>query len=131
MKKQKTGVIYQVRGSVVDVRFEKGNMPRLLDACLTINQGKTLTLEVEQLLADNIVRCLAMSDTDGLRRGQEVINTEKPIQVPVGVGTLGRIMNVVGEPLDNRGKIEGEAYKSIHAKAPEFMDQATDSQTHQ
>ena len=128
MKKQKTGVIYQVRGSVVDVRFEKGNMPRLLDACLTINQGKTLTLEVEQLLADNIVRCLAMSDTDGLRRGQEVINTEKPIQVPVGVGTLGRIMNVVGEPLDNRGKIEGEAYKSIHAKAPEFMDQATDSQ---
>ena len=128
MKKQKKGIIYQVRGSVVDVCFEKENMPRLFDACLTTNQGKTLTLEVEQLLADNVVRCLAMADTDGLRRGQEVINTEKPIQVPVGVGTLGRIMNVVGEPLDNRGKIKGEDYKSIHAKAPEFMDQATNSQ---
>lgn len=127
MKKQKTGIIYQIHGSVVDVRFNKENMPRLLDACITLNQGKELILEVEQLLPDNIVRCLAMADTDGLKRGQEVVNTEKPIQVPVGVGTLGRIMNVVGAPLDNRGKITAEDYKTIHAKAPEFMDQAADN----
>ena len=127
MKKQKTGIIYQIHGSVVDVRFNKENMPHLLDACITLNQGKELILEVEQLLPDNMVRCLAMADTDGLKRGQEVINTEKPIQVPVGVGTLGRIMNVVGEPLDNRGKITAEDYKSIHAKAPAFMDQAADN----
>ena len=127
MKNQKIGLIYQIHGSVVDVQFGKSDMPRLYDACETVNHGKKLILEAEQLLANNIVRCLAMSDTDGLRRGQKVINTQKPIQVPVGVGTLGRIMNVVGEPLDNRGTIEAETYKSIHTKAPEFMEQATDS----
>lgn len=127
MKKKKIGFIYQIHGSVVDVQFNKEDMPRLFDACITMLQGKKLVLEAEQLLPNNIVRCLSMSDTDGLKRGQEVINTEKPIQVPVGVGTLGRIMNVVGEPLDNRGKIEAETYNDIHAKAPDFMDQATDS----
>lgn len=127
MKKKKIGFIYQIHGSVVDVQFKKEDMPRLFDACITMLQEKKLVLEAEQLLPNNIVRCLSMSDTDGLKRGQEVINTEKPIQVPVGVGTLGRIMNVVGEPLDNRGKIEAETYNDIHAKAPDFMDQATDS----
>ena len=127
MKKKKIGFIYQIHGSVVDVQFNKEDMPRLFDACITMLQEKKLVLEAEQLLPNNIVRCLSMSDTDGLKRGQEVINTEKPIQVPVGVGTLGRIMNVVGEPLDNRGKIEAETYNDIHAKAPDFMDQATDS----
>ena len=127
MKKQKIGTIYQIHGSVVDVRFNKDDMPRLFDACMTLNQGKKMILEVEQLLPDNIVRCLSMSDTDGLKRGQDVINTEKPIQVPVGIGTLGRIMNVVGDPLDKRGEIKAEAYQSIHAKVPEFMEQATGS----
>ena len=128
MKKQKIGSVYQIHGSVVDVLFSAADMPRIFDACLTQNQGQTITLEVEQLLSDHIARCLAMSDTDGLRRGQEVINTGKPIQVPVGVGTLGRIMNVTGNPLDNRGKIEAENYKSIHQPAPEFMEQAPNTE---
>ncbi|MBQ7412793.1 MAG: F0F1 ATP synthase subunit beta [Alphaproteobacteria bacterium] len=128
MKKRKIGSVYQIHGSVVDVLFSAADMPRIFDACLAQNQGQTITLEVEQLLSDHIARCLAMSDTDGLCRGQEVINTGKPIQVPVGVGTLGRIMNVTGDPLDNRGKIEAEAYKSIHQPAPEFMEQAPNTE---
>ena len=128
MKKEKKGTIYQIHGSVVDVSFSSADMPRLFDACVTKNGDKQVVLEVEQLLSGDIARCLAMDDTDGLKRGQEVLNTGKPIQVPVGVGTLGRIMNVVGEPLDKRGKIEAEAYKSIHQKAPEFMDQAPNAE---
>lgn len=120
----KQGTIYQIHGSVVDVFFKKNDMPKIFDACQTDNQGKNVILEVEQLLSENVVRCLAMADTNGLRRGQAVINTGKPIQVPVGVETLGRIMNVVGEPLDNRGLIESEVKKSIHQPAPELMDQA-------
>ena len=128
MKKQKTGTIYQIHGSVVDVTFPAGDMPNLFDACRVENGSKKIVLEVEQLLAGNVARCLAMDDTDGLKRGQVVINTEKPIQVPVGVGTLGRIMNVVGDPLDNRGKIEAETYKSIHQKAPNFMAQTPNTE---
>lgn len=127
-KKQKTGKIHQVRGSVVDVLFAESDMPRLFDACLTNNRGEELVLEVEQLLDGNIARCLAMADTDGLVRGQAVIGTRKPIQVPVGVGTLGRIMNVSGQPLDNRGPITAEAYESIHQPAPLFMDQAPNTE---
>ena len=128
MKKQKTGTIYQIHGSVVDVLFHAGDMPNLFDACQVENNGKKIVLEVEQLLTGNVARCLAMDDTDGMRRGQEVINTEGPIKVPVGIGTLGRIMNVVGEPLDNRGKIEAETYKSIHQKAPNFMSQTPNTE---
>jgi len=128
MKKEKKGTIYQIHGSVVDVVFHSADMPKLFDACITKNGNKKVVLEVEQLLSGDIARCLAMDDTDGLCRGQEVINTSKPIQVPVGVGTLGRITNVVGEPLDKRGKIEAETYKSIHQKAPEFMDQAPNAE---
>jgi len=128
MKKGKKGTIYQIHGSVVDVSFPSADMPRLFDACVTQNGDKQVVLEVEQLLSGDVARCLAMDDTDGLKRGQEVLNTGKPIQVPVGVGTLGRIMNVVGEPLDRRGKIEAESYKSIHQKAPEFMDQAPNAE---
>ena len=123
MKKQKTGTVYQIHGSVVDVLFSAGEMPNLFDACRVKKGSQNVVLEVEQLLTGNVARCLAMDDTDGLKRGQEVINTGKPIEVPVGVGTLGRIMNVVGEAMDNRGKIEAEAYMSIHQKAPNFMAQ--------
>ena len=128
MKKQKTGTIYQIHGSVVDVAFPATDMPKIFDACTTQCRDRELTLEVEQLLSGNVARCLAMADTDGLRRGQTVVNTGKPIQVPVGVGTLGRIMNVTGEALDNRGKIEAETYKSIHQPAPEFMEQASNTE---
>ena len=128
MTKKRQGKIYQIRGSVVDVIFPEGDMPRIFDACLTQRQNQELVLEVEQLLAGNIARCLAMDDTDGLARGQDVINTAKPIQVPVGVGTLGRIMNVVGKPLDNRGDIVAETYKSIHQNPPEFTEQAPNTE---
>ena len=101
---KKTGTIYQIHGSVVDVVFDAGEMPNLFDACRVEGKEKIIVLEVEQLLTGGVARCLAMDDTEGLKRGQEVINTGKPIEVPVGVGTLGRIMNVVGEPLDHRGK---------------------------
>lgn len=126
-KKKKNGVIYQVRGSVVDVVFDSKNMPQIFEACAVQNQGKEIVLEVEQLLSDNIARCLAMSDTDGLIRGQEVVASGHPIEVPVGVGTLGRIMNVTGEPLDNRGAISATEKKSIHRAAPDFMDQASET----
>lgn len=127
-QKQKIGKIHQIRGSVVDVIFSENDLPRIFDACLTKNQGEELVLEVEQLLDGNIARCLAMSDTDGLVRGQEVVATGKPIQVPVGIGTLGRIMNVSGQPLDNRGPIPAEAYESIHQPAPAFMEQAPNTE---
>ncbi|MDY6408173.1 MAG: F0F1 ATP synthase subunit beta [Pseudomonadota bacterium] len=123
MTKEKIGTIYQIHGSVVDVSFPAGNMPNLYDACQVENGNIKIVLEVEQLLSDHVARCLAMDDTDGLKRGQIVINTGRPIQVPVGTGTLGRIMNVVGEPLDNRGKILADSYQSIHQKAPEFTAQ--------
>ncbi len=124
MTKQKIGTIVQIHGSVVDVAFTAADMPRIFDACIITGEQGDFVLETEQLLPGNMARCLAMSDTDGLRRGQEVINTGKPIQVPVGTGTLGRIMNVSGCPLDNRGPIEADTFKSIHQPAPTFMEQA-------
>lgn len=127
-QKKKTGVIHQVRGSVVDVVFAPKDMPRIFDACVVRNQGKELVLEVEQLLSDNVARCLAMADTDGLVRGQEVVATGHSIEVPVGVGTLGRIMNVTGDPLDNRGPIPAEIKRSIHQPSPDFMDQAPNTE---
>lgn len=127
-KNKKTGVIQRISGSVVDVVFDAQNMPRIFEACLVQNQGKEIVLEVEQLLSDNVARCLAMADTDGLIRGQSVIATDHPIQVPVGVGTLGRIMNVTGEALDNRGPIEATEKKSIHQPPPDFMEQAPNTE---
>ena len=124
----KTGTIYQIHGSVVDVKFTPESMPHLFDACTTRLGDSVLTLEVEQLLAGDTARCLAMADTDGLRRGQTVINTGKPIQVPVGTGTLGRIMTVTGEPADNRGPIEATTVRSIHQPAPTLMDQTPNTQ---
>ena len=121
---KQTGEIYQIHGSVVDVRFHGGNMPRILEACTVQGNDKTVVLEVEQLLTDNVARCLAMADTDGLRRGQAVVRTGNPIQVPVGTETLGRMMNVTGEPLDRRGPIRAEAKRSIHQPAPQLMEQA-------
>ena len=112
------GEIIKVTGSVVDVAFDERSMPRIFDALETENNGKRLVLEVEQLLAGNVVRCLSMSDTDGLMRGQKVINTGKPISVPVGTATLGRIMNVTGDPQDNRGPIETDLRESIHRNPP-------------
>ncbi|PZT91230.1 MAG: F0F1 ATP synthase subunit beta [Citromicrobium sp.] len=120
------GVISQVIGAVVDVAFQ-GELPPILTALETRNGENTLILEVAQHLGENTVRTIAMDGTDGLVRGQDVINTGSQISVPVGPKTLGRIMNVVGEPIDERGPIGAEQTSPIHAEAPLFIDQSTEA----
>ncbi|MBA4780211.1 MULTISPECIES: F0F1 ATP synthase subunit beta [Pseudomonadota] len=121
------GKISQVIGAVVDVTFD-GEIPAILNALETENNGQRLVLEVAQHLGENTVRCIAMDGTDGLVRGQNVTDTGAQIRMPVGPETLGRIMNVVGEPIDERGPINAKASAPIHAKAPEFVDQSTESE---
>jgi F-type H+-transporting ATPase subunit beta len=120
------GTIAQVIGAVVDVTFQ-GELPPILTALETDNNGNRLVLEVAQHLGESTVRCIAMDGTDGLTRGQQVTNTGAQISVPVGPKTLGRIMNVVGEPIDERGPIGAEARAPIHAEAPLFVDQSTEA----
>ena len=121
------GKITQVIGAVVDVQFDD-HLPAILNALTTDNNGKRLVLEVAQHLGENTVRCVAMDTTDGLVRGQEVTDTDGPITVPVGDATLGRIMNVVGEPVDEKGPIGEKERRSIHADAPTFDQQSTASE---
>ncbi|WP_027134064.1 F0F1 ATP synthase subunit beta [Geminicoccus roseus] len=123
-----TGRVVQVMGAVVDCRFEGGNLPEILTALHLENQGKTLVLEVAQHLGENTVRCIAMDATEGLARGAEVVNTGAPISMPVGRETLGRILNVIGEPVDERGPLNNSLTAPIHAPAPLFVDQATESE---
>nr|WP_298929182.1 F0F1 ATP synthase subunit beta [uncultured Erythrobacter sp.] len=120
------GVIAQVIGAVVDVQFP-GELPAILSALETKNDGKTLVLEVAQHLGENTVRTIAMDATEGLVRGAEVIATGAQISVPVGPKTLGRIMNVVGEPIDELGPVGAEKSMPIHAEAPAFVDQSTEA----
>jgi len=121
-----TGRISQVIGAVVDVAFE-GDLPPILTALETDNAGNRLVLEVAQHLGENVVRTIAMDSTDGLTRGQEVRSTGSEIRVPVGPKTLGRIMNVIGEPIDDRGPIGSDLSAPIHAEAPAFVDQSTEA----
>jgi len=121
------GRIIQVMGPVVDVQFD-GPLPAILNALETENRGRRLVLEVAQHLGESTVRTIAMDGTDGLRRGQEVVDTGAPITVPVGRETLGRILNVVGEPVDERGPINARATAPIHQPAPSFLDQATETE---
>lgn len=116
-----TGNVVEVIGAVVDVEFPRDSIPKIYDA-LKVDQG--LTLEVQQQLGDGVVRTIAMGSTDGLRRGAGVSNTGAPIQVPVGLKTLGRIMNVLGEPVDNAGEIGAEKHMPIHRDPPSFDEQA-------
>jgi F-type H+-transporting ATPase subunit beta len=120
------GRVAQVIGAVVDVAFE-GDLPPILSALVTDNGGNRLVLEVAQHLGENVVRTIAMDSTDGLTRGQEVRSTGSEIRVPVGPKTLGRIMNVVGEPIDELGPIGSDMTAPIHAEAPPFVDQSTES----
>ncbi|MCD2324607.1 F0F1 ATP synthase subunit beta [Sphingomonas sp. IC-56] len=120
------GKIAQVIGAVVDVHFEN-TLPAILSALETDNNGTRLVLEVAQHLGENTVRTIAMDSTDGLTRGQTVTDTGSQIRVPVGPATLGRILNVVGEPIDERGPVQTDLRAPIHAKAPEFVDQSTES----
>ena len=121
------GKITQVLGAVVDVQFD-GKLPAILGALTVNNDGKTLVLEVAQHLGENTLRTIAMDSTEGLVRGQAVTDLGKPITVPVGPETLGRIINVVGEPIDDRGPINAKTYAPIHRQAPEFVDQSTETQ---
>src|ERR1700712_304615 len=120
------GRITQVIGAVVDVAFE-GELPAILNALETQNNGNRLVLEVAQHLGENTVRTIAMDSTEGLTRGQEVTDTGSQIRVPVGPQTLGRILNVIGEPIDERGPVGHTETMPIHAAAPLFVDQSTDT----
>ena len=122
-----TGRVSQIIGAVVDVEFD-GNLPDILNALETDNNGNRLVLEVAQQLGENSVRTIAMDATEGLVRGQPVTDLGEPIMVPVGPATLGRIMNVIGDPIDERGPVESEMLRPIHAPAPDFVDQSTEAE---
>ena len=121
------GRVAQVIGAVVDVAFDEGRLPAILSALVTDNNGNKLVLEVAQHLGENTVRTIAMDSTEGLTRGQNVTDTGAQITVPVGPATLGRILNVVGEPIDERGPVNTDLRAPIHAAAPPFVDQSTES----
>ncbi len=127
MAKNLVGRITQVMGPVVDVQFE-GDLPAILNALETTNNNQRLVLEVAQHLGENIVRTIAMDATEGLVRGTEVTDTGDAILVPVGPETLGRIMNVIGEPIDELGPIGAKTLWPIHRPAPEYIDQSTESE---
>jgi F-type H+/Na+-transporting ATPase subunit beta len=127
MAKKAVGKITQVIGAVVDVQFED-HLPEILNALETDNNGKRLVLEVAQHLGESTVRTIAMDATEGLVRGLKVTDTGAAIQVPVGDGTLGRILNVIGEPVDEKGPVEATEYRPIHAPAPDFAAQSTESE---
>src|SRR5437588_6525302 len=127
MSNRPTGRITQVIGAVVDVKFEE-HLPEILNALETTNGGNRLVLEVAQHLGESSVRCISMDISEGLVRGQEVTDTGAPISVPVGEGTLGRIINVIGEPVDEAGPVNRDTLRPIHAPAPSYAEQATEAQ---
>src|SRR3989454_5574412 len=123
---QAQGTIVQCIGAVTDIEFSRDTMPGIYDALILEDSGegglveKGLTFEVEQQLGDGVVRCIALGSSDGLRRGMTVRSTGAPISVPVGKGTLGRIVNVLGRPIDEGGPIKSDKLRSIHQVAPRF-----------
>ena len=127
MAEASIGRVTQIIGAVVDVAFD-GDLPPIMNALETDNHGNRLVLEVAQHLGQNEVRTIAMDATEGLVRGQEVKNTGSPIQVPVGIETLGRIMNVIGEPVDEVGPIKTKEKRAIHQDAPPYVDQSTEAE---
>ena len=118
----KTGFISQIIGPVVDVEYPNGELPKIYNALVTSSDGESVTCEVQQLLGNNKVRAVSMTSTDGLKRGAEVLDTGAPISVPVGTGTLGRIFNVLGEPVDELGPCTSDSTLPIHRLAPSFAD---------
>ena len=129
MAEKNVGKITQIIGAVLDIKFSEGNLPEINDAItIATKDGGELTVEVSQHLGDDTVKCIAMGPTDGLVRGMEAVATGAPITVPVGENTLGRIFNVLGQPIDNKPAPECEQSFPIHRKAPEFSEQATDTE---
>ncbi|NMA83913.1 MAG: F0F1 ATP synthase subunit beta [Epulopiscium sp.] len=129
MGERNSGKIIQIIGPVLDIKFSVEQLPALYNAIeIKTQTGETLTVEVAQHLGDDVVRCVAMSSTDGLVRGMEAVDTGKPITVPVGKTTLGRIFNVVGEPIDNKEAPDAEEYWPIHREAPNFEEQSTETE---
>jgi len=122
------GKIHQVIGAVVDVKFEGEKLPAILNAIETENNGQKLVLEVSQHLGENVVRTIAMDGTEGLMRGAVAHDTGSPIKVPVGAGTLGRILNLTGDPIDERGPVKATKFAPIHADPPPFVDQSTEAE---
>src|SRR5665213_3879941 len=127
MARNNVGTITQVIGAVVDVHFE-GDLPSIMNALHLDNGGRMLVLEVAQHLGENTVRTIAMDTTDGLVRGAEAVDTGEPIMMPVGPETLGRILNVIGAPVDERGPITTKMKMPIHRPAPDFVDQSTEAE---
>ena len=127
MANNSIGTVTQIMGAVVDVQFE-GELPSILNAVHVDNNGKLLVLEVAQHLGESTVRTVAMDTTDGLVRGAEVKDTGAPISVPVGPETLGRIINVIGEPVDERGPVNSKLKFPIHRAAPTFVEQSTEAE---
>lgn len=124
---QNEGLITQIIGPVIDVEFSSGNLPEIYDALkITCDDGTVVTTEVQQLLGENRVRSVAMSSTDGLKRGMKVVNTAEPIKIPVGNAILGRILNVLGEPVDNAGNVDTDTYLPIHRESPTLTEQNTE-----
>ena len=117
------GTVIQIMGPVLDIRFADGQLPELLNAIEVPNGDKTIVAEVAQHIGDNVVRCVAMSSTDGLQRGAEATDTGAPINVPVGEECLGRVFNLLGQPIDNKPPVEGDAKWPIHRPAPSYEEQ--------
>ena len=128
MPQNNVGKVVQVIGAVVDIRFEKDNLPNLLNAIEIELNGKKLVCEVAQHIGDDVVRCIAMSSTDGLVRGTDAINTGAPITVPVGRNTLGRIFNLLGEPVYNKPAPETKDRWAIHREAPSYEEQTASNE---
>ena len=121
------GLITQIIGPVIDVEFQQGELPEIYNALnITMDDGRVVVAEVQQMLGSNRVRTVAMSSTDGLKRGMKVVNTGEPIKVPVGKPILGRILNVIGQPVDEMGPVETDEYLPIHRESPKLVDQNTE-----
>ena len=131
MAKQNIGTVIQIIGPVLDIRFEAGCLPNLLNAIEIDNKGKKLVVEVAQHIGDDTVRCIAMSSTDGLVRGMQAVDTGSPITVPVGKATLGRIFNLLGEPVDDKEPVTSAERLPIHRPAPSYEEQRGFGNRHQ
>ena len=125
---QNIGKIVQIIGAVVDIRFPKESLPKLLNAIEINNNDKKLVVEVAQHIGDDVVRCIAMSTTDGLVRGMDAVDTGSPIKVPVGKETLGRVFNLLGEPIDEKPMPRVDEYWAIHREAPSYEEQTASNE---